>query len=131
MLGARLTSVSGSSDVFMGGVIAYDNAVKVNQLGVDPSQLERVGAVSEAVVRAMASGVRTLLEADIGIGITGIAGPHGGTPDKPVGLVWIAVDFGDHTVVHEGRYAGDRAEIRFRATQSSLDLIRRGISGAT
>lgn len=129
LLAARLTSVSGASAVFLGGVIAYDNAVKVNQLGVDVALLDRVGAVSEEVVRAMASAVRRLLGADIGVGITGIAGPDGGTPEKPVGLVWIGVDFGDPVLVHGGRYVGDRAEVRFRATQSALDMIRRELAG--
>lgn len=129
LLGARLTSISGSSDVFVGGVIAYDNAVKERQLGVDPALIERVGVVSEEVARAMAFGVRRLLGTSIGIGITGIAGPDGGTPDKPVGLVWIAVDLGESTRAFGGRFFGDRAEVRFRATQSALDMVRRELTG--
>jgi nicotinamide-nucleotide amidase len=129
LLAARLTSVSGSSAVFLGGVIAYDNAVKVNQLGVDAGLLERAGAVSEDVARAMASGARSLLGAEIGVGITGIAGPDGGTPEKPVGLVWIAVDVGERMLVHGGRFIGYRAEVRFRASQAALDVIRREVAG--
>lgn len=125
LLAARLTSVSGSSHAFLGGVIAYDNAVKVEQLGVDAKLIERVGAVSEEVARAMASGIRKVLHSQVGVGITGIAGPEGGTPEKPVGHVWIAVEVDDEVAVHGGRFGGDRAEIRFRATQAALNMIRR------
>lgn len=127
LLGARLTSVSGSSDVMLGGVIAYANEVKVDALGVDPGLLNRVGAVSEEVAQAMASGVRERLRAEVGVGITGVAGPTGGTPDKPVGLVWIAVDVAGSIRTYGGHFVGDRAEIRFRATQAALDMIRRGV----
>jgi len=131
MLGARLTSISGSSEVFLGGVIAYDNIVKERQLGVDPALIQRVGAVSEEVARAMAHGARRMLDASIGIGITGVAGPEGGTPEKPVGLVWIAVDFGTSATAYGGRFFGDRAEVRFRATQAALDIVRRELAGAS
>lgn len=129
LLGARLTSVPGSSAVFLGGIIAYENTVKVEQLGVPASVIAHEGAVSEEVARAMASGVRAQLGADIGVGITGVAGPDGGTPDKPVGLVWIAVDFGSHLRTHGGRFIGDRSEVRFRASQAALDMIRRELAG--
>jgi nicotinamide-nucleotide amidase len=129
LLGARLTSVSGSSACFVGGVIAYDNRVKVAQLGVPETLIDRHGAVSEEVATVMATGVRGLLDASIGVGITGVAGPDGGTVEKPVGLVWIAVDYGDRTATHGGRFVGDRAEIRFRATQWALDMIRRELAG--
>ena len=90
MLGERLTNISGSSDVFLGGVIAYDNEVKKSLLGVKEDDLMRGGAVSESVALQMASGVRERMKADIGVSITGIAGPGGGSSEKPVGLVWIA-----------------------------------------
>lgn len=125
MLGARLTSVSGSSHAFLGGVIAYDNAVKIGHLAVEPRLIDEHGAVSEEVARAMAAGVRRALSAGIGVAITGVAGPEGGTPQKPVGLVWIAVDAGARVVVHGGRFVGDRDEIRFRATQAALNMVRR------
>lgn len=128
LLGARLTSISGSSDVVLGGVIAYANEVKAGVLGVRAETLAREGAVSEAVAREMAAGVRERLGADIGVAITGVAGPTGGTPEKPVGLVWIAEDFGARQRVHEGRFSGDRAEIRFRATQAALDMLRRELA---
>lgn len=125
MLGERLTAIPGSSDVFLGGVIAYDNSVKESQLGVSRDTLASVGAVCEEVARQMATGVRGRLAADIGVGITGIAGPGGGSPEKPVGTVWVAVDVQGDVRVFGGRLIGDRAEIRFRATQVALELIRR------
>ena len=129
LLASRLTSISGSSKAFLGGVIAYDNQVKIEQLGVEESVLESVGAVSEEVACAMAAGVKRLLRSQIGVGITGIAGPDGGTPEKPVGLVWIAVDVDGHAATYGGRFIGDRAEIRFRATQTALNMIRRELAG--
>jgi nicotinamide-nucleotide amidase len=129
LLAARLTSISGSSRVFRGGIVAYDNSVKIEQLGVGAGLLERVGAVSEEVARAMATGARRSMKAEIGVGITGVAGPEGGTPEKPVGLVWIAVDANDSITVFQGRFIGDREEIRFRSTQAALDMIRRELLG--
>ncbi len=125
LLAARLTSVSGASHAFLGGVVAYHNSVKIEQLGVDPVLLDRVGAVSEEVARAMAAGIRDLLGSQVGVGITGIAGPDGGSAEKPVGQVWIAVDVDGRVAVYGGRLIGDRAEIRFRATQTALNMIRR------
>jgi nicotinamide-nucleotide amidase len=127
LLASRLTSIPGSSDVVLGGVVAYSNAVKEKLLDVRSETLASHGAVSEAVAREMAAGVRQRLEASIGVGITGVAGPAGGTPEKPVGLVWIAVDFGASQRAYGGRFVGDRNEIRYRATQAALDLIRREI----
>lgn len=143
MLGAQITDVPGASDVFHGGLISYDNRVKRQMLGVLDSDLESAGAVSEPVARQMAKGVRVRLGTEIGVSITGIAGPDGGTPEKPVGTVWIAID------VSEGRppvpppdgyppitpyaqarvfhFMGDRAEIRYRAAQAALDMIRRTV----
>jgi nicotinamide-nucleotide amidase len=111
--------------VVLGGVIAYGNRVKVELLGVSPDDISAHGAVSEPVARQLAAGARARLSADVGIGITGVAGPGGGTAEKPVGTVWIAVDVRGEAVVHDGRYIGDREEIRFRATQRALDLLRR------
>jgi nicotinamide-nucleotide amidase len=124
LLGARITAIPGSSDVFIGGALAYDNSAKIEMLGVEPVEIETHGAVSEAVAVAMARGVRRRLSADLGISITGIAGPGGGTPDKPVGTVWIALD-GRVTGARGMRLIGDRAEIRQRSAQAALDLVRR------
>lgn len=127
LLGARLTSVPGSSDVVRGGVIAYANAVKTAELGVDAAVIAAEGAVSEAVARQMASGVRARLGAGVGIGITGVAGPGGGTPEKPVGTVWLAVDVGGDVRAVGSMFIGDREEIRYRAAQFALDLVRRAL----
>ncbi len=92
LVGARLTSVPGSSDAYVGGVVAYSDAVKEGQLGVPRDLLERHGAVSAESAAAMAAGVRAALGADVGAAVTGVAGPGGGTPEKPVGLVFIHVE---------------------------------------
>jgi nicotinamide-nucleotide amidase len=130
MLGARLTAIPGSSDVVLGGVIAYDDAVKREQLGVPAAVIEANGAVSEQVVRAMASGVRELLKAGAAMAITGVAGPGGGTPEKPVGTVWIAVDVGGVVETRLLRLWGDRDEVRQRSAQAVLELLRRTLASA-
>jgi len=127
LLGARLTSIPGSSDVVLGGVIAYANDVKHDLLAVDDQSLATQGAVSEAVVREMAEGVRSRVKSTIGLAITGVAGPGGGTPEKPVGTVWIAAALPDSTRAVQLRLIGDREEIRRRATQSTLELLRRAL----
>jgi PncC family amidohydrolase len=112
--------------VFLGGVIAYDNAVKVSLLGVPQALIEQHGAVSGEVASAMAKGVVQSLGAGLGIAITGVAGPGGGTEEKPVGMVWIST-FG---AINEGRQLrlfGNRAEVRQRAAQAALDMVRRGL----
>ena len=125
MLGMRLTAVPGASDVVLGGVIAYANRVKFDRLGVAESTLAEHGAVSVAVAREMARGARTATGATVGVGITGIAGPGGGTGDKPVGMVCIAVDAAGTVEATVGRYVGDRDEVRRRATQAALMLVRK------
>ncbi|HEX8943042.1 MAG TPA: competence/damage-inducible protein A [Gemmatimonadaceae bacterium] len=129
LLGARLTAISGSSDVVRGGVIAYHNDVKIELLGVAESTLVEHGAVSEEVARAMASGVRRSARTNIGLAITGVAGPTGGTPAKPVGTVWLASDVdGDvRTALH--RMWGDRDEIRQRAAQWTMEMLRHQLEG--
>jgi nicotinamide-nucleotide amidase len=127
LLGERITNIPGSSDVFLGGIIAYDNAVKLNLLGVNARTIERVGAVSEEVALEMAAGVKKQLQADVGISVTGIAGPGGGTPEKPVGLVWIAVDASE-TKARRFHLIGDRTEIRQRAAQAALEMVRRALA---
>jgi nicotinamide-nucleotide amidase len=124
MLGERITSVPGSSDVFLGGVIAYHNEIKRETLGVRQADIDTFGAVSETVALQMASGVRERTGADLGVSITGIAGPGGGSAEKPVGLIWVAVHFAEGKArrFHAG---GDRAEIRQRAVQAALEMLRR------
>jgi nicotinamide-nucleotide amidase len=125
LLGGRLTAIPGSSDVFLGGVIAYDNAVKQELLGVSDASLRENGAVSEAVVREMTAGVRRSTHAAVGLAITGVAGPTGGTTEKPVGTVWICVDIQGEVHAQLLRLWGDRDEIRQRSAQWTLDLLRR------
>ena len=125
LLGARLTAVAGSSDVVLGGVIAYHNDVKESLLDVPGDLLRAHGAVSEPVAQAMAAGARARTGAEIGVGITGIAGPDGGSDAKPVGTVWIAVDMdGERRTLHSV-FWGNRDEVRYRAAQAALDMIRR------
>lgn len=124
LLGARLTAIPGSSDVLLGGVIAYHNDVKRDMLGVSDASLAAHGAVSDAVVREMATGARRATGARVGLAITGIAGPSGGTPEKPVGTVWLAVDVDGDVTTQLHHLWGDRAEIRERAAQYTLDLLR-------
>jgi nicotinamide-nucleotide amidase len=127
LLGERLTNIPGSSDVFLGGVIAYHNDVKKGLLGVSAEVMKRHGAVSEEVALQMAAGVRERTGADVGVSVTGIAGPGGGTPEKPVGLIWIAI----HSLDAKARrfhVVGDRTEIRQRAAQAALEMVRRALS---
>lgn len=130
LLGARLTAVAGASDVYVGGVVAYSNSIKESMLGVPAESIRRHGAVSEAVAEQMAAGVRERTGANIGIAITGVAGPGGGSTEKPVGTVWIAVDV-DGVATTAGRlYVGDREEVRMRAAQAALELVRRILAPA-
>jgi nicotinamide-nucleotide amidase len=131
MLGQRLTAVPGASSVVLGGIIAYANDVKTRELGVAPETIDAEGAVSEAVARAMATGVRLRFNSSIGIGITGIAGPDGGTPEKPVGTVWVAVDLQGEVHAVRAVLPGDRFEIRYRAAQLALDRLRRAFARET
>ncbi len=124
LLGGRLTAIPGSSDVVRGGVIAYHNDVKRDLLGVTEASLEAHGAVSDEVVREMATGARRATGSRAGLAITGIAGPSGGTPEKPVGTVWLAVDVDGEVTTQMHRLWGSRAEIRDRAAQWTLDMLR-------
>lgn len=125
LLGSRITDIPGSSDVYIGGVVSYSNALKIKLLGVPEATLNTVGAVSEETAYAMAEGARQNFGADWGIGITGIAGPGGGTEDKPVGLVYIALSNSEQTVVRRYDQIGDRKTIKWRSTQLALTLLYR------
>jgi nicotinamide-nucleotide amidase len=129
MLGMRLTAVPGSSDVVQGGTIAYDNAVKVRELAVQESTLAAHGAVSEETAREMASGARARFGADVGVSITGVAGPGGGSAEKPVGTFCVAVDLQGDVRSLRANGVGDRHEVRQRATQAALSLLRRALGG--
>ena len=129
-IGARITSVPGSSAWFRGGIIAYANEAKQSLLGVDAGLLETHGAVSEPVARAMAEGVRARLGADLAIATTGISGPDGGTDEKPVGLVWIALASADGTEAQDFVFPFDRERHRQITSQVALDWVRRLLLGA-
>jgi len=124
LLGARLTAIPGASDCFVGGVIAYADDVKTAELGVPASVLDKFGAVSEETVRAMAEGATKRFDVACAMAITGVAGPGGGTPEKPVGSVWIAACRGRETKAIGRMMVGDREEIRARSAQAALDLLR-------
>ena len=127
---ARLTDRPGASEYVLGGIVAYSNAVKEAQVGVAHELLVEHGAVSEQTALALADGARERLGADIGIGVTGIAGPGGGSEEKPVGLVWVAVSDADGArIVRSVRMPGNRAEIRDRTTTLALHLLRRLLLG--
>jgi len=122
---SRLTDVSGSSRYVGASIVAYANEAKTSLLGVPDAVLAAHGAVSEPVARAMAEGIRSRAGADLGLGITGIAGPTGGTPEKPVGTVAVALASGDGTSSRTFRFFGDRELVKFQASQAALDLVRR------
>ena len=123
LVGYRITSVSGSSGCFRGGVIAYADPAKVKMLGVSADTLRRHGAVSAETALEMARGVRRALGARAGISITGIAGPTGGTPEKPVGLVYTALSAPRRNVCVEHRFRGGRENVRRRAADMALSLL--------
>jgi len=126
MVAARLTSVPGSSDVFTGAIVSYADAVKVHELGVPAELIRTHGAVSPEVARAMAHGARDRLGVDVAVGVTGVAGPGGGTPEKPVGLVYVhAAGPGGAERPGELNFPGDRATIRMRAAVTALHVVRK------
>ena len=129
LMTSRLTDVPGSSRYVRHAVVAYANDVKTAVLGVAPALLEAHGAVSEPVARAMAEGMRQVSRADIGVGITGIAGPDGGTPAKPVGTVAVAVATAAQTRSRLFRFHGERELVKFQASQAGLDMVRRMLQG--
>ena len=120
----RLTDVAGSSGWVLGGIVAYDNAVKIGELGVAPALLDAHGAVSEPVARAMARGVGVRLGADVGLAVTGIAGPSGGSPEKPVGTVVVAVAAPGSETARTFVFPGDRATVRQHSIAAALNLVR-------
>jgi nicotinamide-nucleotide amidase len=124
----RVTAVPGASDTFIGGIVAYADQVKTGSLNVPLETITAHGAVSEQTVRAMAAGAQQLFAADCSVAVTGIAGPSGGTPEKPVGTVWLAARIDADTRVVRRVFPGDRDEIRQRAAQAALDLLRRHLS---
>jgi nicotinamide-nucleotide amidase len=125
MIGEMITDVPGSSAFYLGGVVSYANSAKSGILGVDPSLIERHGAVSREVAEAMATGARAALGADVAIAVTGIAGPDGGSDGKPVGTVWIAVASTRGVRAERYQLGRERAYVRARAASTALDMARR------
>lgn len=119
----RITNVSGSSNYFQAGFVTYSNDSKSKFLGVDEATLREKGAVSEEVAKLMAEGVRRVTGCDIGLSVTGIAGPLGGTPEKPVGLVFIGLSTRDLVVVRRFKFDGERLEIKDKAAKEALKLL--------
>jgi nicotinamide-nucleotide amidase len=125
LLSERLTSIAGSSRYFVGGAVVYSNNLKTELAGVPADMIERHGAVSREVAAALAEGIRYRCESTLGVGVTGVAGPGGGSPEKPVGLVFHAVASGTGTEIVERNFPGDRKRIRRFASTMALDMVRR------
>jgi PncC family amidohydrolase len=123
LIGHRITNIAGSSTYYMGSVTAYAYEAKVRLLGVRWTTLEKFGAVSKETVLEMASGVRRAMAADIGISVSGIAGPGGGTPEKPVGLVWIGLNTGSLDEAWQFNFKGDRLAVKNQSAQAALQLL--------
>ncbi len=134
LLAARLTEPAGASEYVKGAIVAYSNEVKVSHAGVPAELIEAHGAVSEEVAQALADGARSRLGADVGVGVTGVAGPGGGSEEKPVGLVWLSVAAGvggtDTHLTRSVNLPGGRSDVRDRATTVAMHLIRRALSSA-
>lgn len=124
LLGNRITNVAGSSEYYLGGIVSYSDAAKMNLLGVSQETLKEFGAVSEETAQEMALGARRVLQSDVGVSITGIAGPTGGTEDKPVGLVYIAVDVAGDVAVRKFVFSEDRRYNKELSAQAALNLVR-------
>ena len=122
-VGFAITSVAGASEVFAGGVISYSNEVKREVLGVSAATLAAVGAVSGEVAAQMADGARRLLKTDLAVSLTGIAGPDGGTAEKPVGLVWFGLSTPTDTHTERMVFTGDRAAVRAQAIDHALGML--------
>ena len=129
LVAARLTEVAGASEYFERGYVTYSNRAKMDLLGVDAGLIERAGAVSEEVARAMAEGARRAAGVDVALAITGIAGPGGATPDKPVGLAFLAMAGKLGGRVRKAHFPGDRERVRHQASQATLEMLRRALLG--
>jgi PncC family amidohydrolase len=129
LIAHRITNVPGSSDYFLGGVVAYANQVKVGLLNVSPQTLAEHGAVSREAVLEIARGVRWLLNADLAVSASGVAGPGGGTPEKPVGTVWIGLAAPDGEWARPFRFPGDREQNKALSAEAALDLVFEYLKG--
>ena len=129
LIGARITNIAGSSEYFERGVVAYSNTAKTGMIGVPADLIERHGAVSRETAAAMAQGIRESAAAGLGLSVTGIAGPGGGSKEKPVGLVYIALASAKGVKVNEHHFLGTREQIRIRSSQAALDMVRKYLIG--
>jgi competence/damage-inducible protein CinA-like protein len=129
LIGARITNIAGSSEYFERAAVTYSNPAKMEMLGVPGALLERHGAVSSEVAAAMARGIREAAKTDLGLSVTGIAGPDGGTEQKPVGLVFTALASAQGVKTDEHRFLGNREHVRMKASQMALDMVRRHLIG--
>ncbi len=130
LLAHVLTGVSGSSNYFMGGIVAYSNQIKEHFLGVQQDTLVQHGAVSSQTAQEMAAGIRKKFGTDIGLSTTGIAGPTGGTPAKPVGLVWIGISFQGKTTTIRCQFDGDREQVKNSSVQNILQVLLNDLAGS-
>jgi nicotinamide-nucleotide amidase len=129
LIGGRITSIAGSSEYFERGSVVYSDLAKTEMLGVPPDLIEKHGAVSGQVAEAMARGMLQAAHTDLGLAVTGIAGPGGGTQQKPVGLVYTALASPNEIKTTEHRFLGTREQVRIRASQMALDMVRRYLIG--
>lgn len=129
LIGDRVTNVAGSSDYFLGGIVSYADDVKINQLGVSEETLKEHGAVSAQTVKEMAHCVRQVMGSNIGLSVSGIAGPGGGTAEKPVGLVWFGLATVDGVWTHEKRFQGDRVEVKTQAAAEAQRFLLSYLQG--
>jgi len=127
----RLTNIPGSSDYIERSVVVYSNRSKIEMLNVPERVIERYGAVSEEVAKAMAQGIRVMAGASLGLSITGIAGPTGGSTEKPVGTVFIALGSADDTVCNNFRFSGNREEIKYKSSEKALEILCQYLTGDT
>jgi PncC family amidohydrolase len=130
LIGHIITEVPGSSAYFRGGIISYDNGLKVDALGVPEASIERHGAVSAQVAKAMADGARERLDADVAVAVTGVAGPGGGTSQKPVGLTYVAVSGPAGDIVQRRVWSGDRSENKQDSARLALELLIESVTAA-
>lgn len=128
LIAHRITNIAGSSEYFEGGVVAYSNEAKRALLGVEEQALVTHGAVSETVARQMAEGARATFQCDVAVAVTGIAGPGGGTREKPVGLVYIALASDSETLVERNEFSGDREEVKGQTADRALTLLLEHLS---
>jgi PncC family amidohydrolase len=123
LIGSAVTAVSGSSDYFLGGVIAYSNRIKIEQLNVAEDALKLYGAVSDVIACQMADGVRKSFGADVAVSVTGIAGPDGGTDEKPVGTVFVGLATGKNTASTRFQFSGDRISVRQQTVAAAIEML--------